>query len=154
MHKPHQWHSLVKNASKIYSPIAQSVEQQTVNLLVRGSSPRWGASFVVGAVPSGKGNQRPVKIKQLKSLYQKDEQRKAFMIHGVAGGGDALMCLHRLQIYCWGIAQSGLRHQSLKLVSWVRIPFPLPRNGCIFCESRYNSILGDRNEAKENRART
>ena len=28
-----------------YSPIAQSVEQQTVNLLVPGSSPGWGANI-------------------------------------------------------------------------------------------------------------
>ena len=29
--------------SRVYSLIAQSVEQQTVNLLVGGSSPPWGA---------------------------------------------------------------------------------------------------------------
>ena len=40
-----------------------AVVQLTVNQLVVGSIPACGASFVVGAVPSGKGNQRPVKIK-------------------------------------------------------------------------------------------
>ena len=45
-------------------------------------------------------------------------------------------------------------HQTLTLLVQVRFLYPLPRNGCFFYESRYNSILGDRNEAKENRART
>ena len=42
--------------SNLYSPLAQSVEQVTVNHLVLGSSPRWGAKkirrlqdFLVGA---------------------------------------------------------------------------------------------------------
>ena len=45
-------------------------------------------------------------------------------------------------------------HQTLTLLVQVRFLYPLPRNGCFFRESSYNSILGDRNEAKENLART
>ena len=38
---------------KLYSPLAQSVEQVTVNHLVRGSSPRWGAKHYKGLADNG-----------------------------------------------------------------------------------------------------
>ena len=39
--------------SKLYSPLAQSVEQVTVNHLVLGSSPRWGAKQNKGLADNG-----------------------------------------------------------------------------------------------------